>query len=86
MTLPLHIPPLRPPQRQNTILHKNIQAKWIYSLLVDDNKGLLLPFGVDRLIADKVFEFDDLLQLGVDELALRLDELFPLLGRRIEET
>jgi aryl carrier-like protein len=53
--------------------------------LVDENESLRLLSGSNSLVTHGVLELDNLLQLGVDESSLRLDELFSLFRRRVEE-
>ena len=83
---PLHVPPLRATEGKDAVLSKDVQAHGIDTLLVDDDEVLGLLVRADHLVANLVLEFDDLLQLVVNELALRLDELFTLFGRRVEES
>jgi hypothetical protein len=54
--------------------------------LVDDNKISLLLFTVHCLIANNIFELDDLLDLLIDESAFRFNEFLALFGGGIEET
>lgn len=86
---PLHVPPLRTPERHNPLLRKHVQREGIDTLLVDDDKVLDLAhgvaLGVELLIADETLEFDDLAHFGVGEAALGLDELLALFGRGVEE-
>jgi len=67
------------------VLDEHIEGHRVDSLLVDEDERPRLLLGVDVLIADKVLELDDLLELGVDEPTFRLDELLSLLSVRVEE-
>ena len=86
---PLHVPPLCPTKRHDPLLGEHVERKRVDPLLVDDDKVLLLADDVAVLVelrvAHELLEFDDLADLGVGELALRLDELLALLCGRVEE-
>jgi hypothetical protein len=66
---PLHIPPLCPPQRHDPVLDKYVQGHRVDPLLIDHDKILRFVTAFDVPIAYQVFEFDDLLQFCIDELA-----------------
>ena len=82
---PLHVSALGSPQGQDTILGQNIETERIYTLLVDDHKSFRLFTRPHCNVADGILKLDNLLQLCIDESSFRFDELFPLLGRRVEK-
>lgn len=53
--------------------------------MVDDYKALRLGVRVSRLVADMLFEFDDLLDFGIRKAAFGFDKLLALFGRGIEK-
>jgi hypothetical protein len=53
--------------------------------LIKNNEVFLLLFAVHSLVANKILELYDLLDLLVDELAFSLDQFFALFRRRVEE-
>ena len=75
---PLHVPSLRPPERKDAIFHKDIQTQWIYTLLVYYDEA-----GFRVVIADFLFELDNLTQFVVNESSLTFDQFVPLIGARI---
>jgi len=81
----LHVAALSPAKRKDAVLDEDVERHRVNTLLVDDDKRPRLLLRVDVLVADEVLELDNLLQLGVDKAALRLDQLLALLGRRVEE-
>lgn len=82
---PLHVSSLGTTQSKDTVLHQDVQTHRVDTLLVDQHETLWLLSGPDGLITNGVLELDDLLELGVDESSLRLDELFSLFCGRVEE-
>lgn len=77
---PLHVAPLRAPQRQDAVLGEHVERQRVDALLVDDDKVLL---GI--LAADLLLQLDDLLELGIYESPLALNQLLALLRTRVEE-
>lgn len=86
---PLHVPPLGATQRHDPLLGQHVQRKRIDPLLIDDDKVFRFPnrvaLRVELLVADEFLQLDDLAHFGVGELAFGFDELFALLGGRVEE-
>lgn len=76
----LHVAALGTAQSQDTVLSQHIQRKGIDALLVDNDKVLLAIIATNLL-----FEFNNLLELGINEATLTLDELISLVGARVEE-
>jgi hypothetical protein len=85
LDLPLHIPSLRSSKRKDAILDQDVQTHRVDTLLVDQDETLWLFARPDRLVTHGILELYDFLELGVDKSSLRLDELFTLLGRVVEE-
>lgn len=81
----LHVTALGPAKGKDAVLDENVERHRVDALLVDHDKRPRLLLRVDVLVANEVLELDNLLELGVNKTALRLDQLFPLLGRRVEE-
>ena len=82
---PLHVSSLGTTQSKDTVLHQDVQTHRVDTLLIDKHEALGLLSRSNGLVADRVLQLDNLLQLRVDETPLRLDELLPLLCRRVEE-
>lgn len=86
---PLHVPPLGATQRHDPLLGQHVQRKRIDPLLIDDDKVFRFPnrvaLRVELLVADELLQLDDFAHFGVGELAFGFDELFALLGGRVEE-
>lgn len=76
----LHVPALRATQSQNAVLGEDVEGKRVDTLLVDDHKVLLSVSTADFLL-----QLDDLLEFGIDEAALALDELVSLVRAGVEE-
>mmetsp|Transcript_26934 Transcript_26934/g.104567 ORF Transcript_26934/g.104567 Transcript_26934/m.104567 type:complete len:214 (+) Transcript_26934:5211-5852(+) len=76
----LHIPPLSPSQRENTLSRQKIQRVWVDTLLIHHNKAL------PRIVADLLLQCDDLVHLVVYRLSLSLQKLLTLFGVAVEES
>lgn len=76
--LPFHVPPLRSSEGKDAVLGKDVETERVNTLLVDDNKVLLLLLAVDCLVTDHVLELHDFGDFGIYELALRFHQLFSL--------
>jgi hypothetical protein len=85
MLEPFHVSSFCPPESKNAVLGQDIQTEGVDAFLVQNNKVFLLLFAIHGLVANKVLELYNLLDLLVDELPFSFDQLFTLLGRRIEE-
>jgi hypothetical protein len=68
------------PDTANVVLSQDLKRRWVDSLLVDDDKVLVVAF------AELVLELDDLHDLVICELTLRLDEFLSLISIRPEES
>lgn len=76
----LHVSSLGTTKSENAVLGQNIQRQRIDALLVDNDKVLLAISSTEFLL-----QFDNLLQLGVDESALTLHELIALVSAGVKE-
>lgn len=75
----LHVSSFSSPQCQNSSVGKHLQANRVDSLLVDDDKALVVAF------ADFVLELNDLLTSLVSEPAFALSHFVPVGSIREEE-
>ena len=73
VSLPFHVTSLCPAQSKDAILRKDVHAQGVDTLLVEDDKVLLLLRRVDGLVAHKVLEFHNFSAFCVRELSFRLD-------------
>ena len=74
----LHVAALRAPRGEDALLGEHVERKRVDALLVDEHER----FAVRAHLA---LELDDLADLIVGELALRLDQLLALRGVRVVE-
>jgi len=82
---PFHIPSFCSPESKNAVLSKDVQTEGVYTLLVKNNEVLLLLLAIHGLVANKILELYNLLNLLIDKLPFCLDQFFALFRRRVEE-
>ena len=85
LNVPLHVSPLGATKREDPSFCEDVKGERVDTLLVDDDESFRLLLSINSLVTDKTLELDDLLDFLISETALRLDELFALFGRRVEE-
>jgi len=75
----LSISALGSPDSDNAVLSQDLKRRWVDSLLVDNDEVLAVVFAFG-ISAELVLELDDLHDLVICELTLRLNELFSLIS------
>lgn len=77
--IPLSISSLGPTEGKDVVFGKDVKGQRVNALLINNDESLV------SAVADLFLKVNNLGQLGIHKLALRLDELLPLLGRVVVE-